>query len=78
MYLLQCIIESWSYKRTAMDDEGKEESKQRHVITSPIPATIYRWKRDTTLPEGAVLMNPDQVREVIKCKLSHHSTYIDT
>lgn len=59
-------------------EEDKERVQQKHIISRTLPASITRWKRDTKLPEGAILLNPDEVKQVIEKKLSAHPTYTDT
>lgn len=59
-------------------EEDKERVQQKHIISRTLPAFITRWKRDTKLPEGAILLNPDEVKQVIEKKLSAHPTYTDT
>lgn len=59
-------------------EEDKKRVQQKHIISRTLPMSITRWKRDTKLPEGAVLLNPDQVKQVIEKKLSAHPTYTDT
>lgn len=59
-------------------EEDKERVQQKHKISRTLPASISRWERNTKLPEGAILLNPYEVKQVIEKKLSAHPDYIDT
>lgn len=59
-------------------EEDKERVQQKHKISRTLPASISRWERNTKLPEGAILLNPDEVKQVIEKKLSAHPDYTDT
>lgn len=63
---------SWSV------EEDKERVQQKHKISRTLPASISRWERNTKLPEGAILLNPYEVKQVIEKKLSAHPDYTDT
>lgn len=52
--------------------------QQKHKISRTLPASISRWERNTKLPEGAILLNPYEVKQVIEKKLSAHPDYTDT
>lgn len=58
--------------------EDKERVQQKHKISRTLPASISRWERNTKLPEGAILLNPYEVKQVIEKKLSAHPDYTDT
>lgn len=59
-------------------EEDKERVQQKHKISRTLPASISRWERNTKLPEGAILLNPYEVKQVIEKKLSAHPDYTDT
>lgn len=59
-------------------EEDKERVQQKHKISRKLPASISRWERNTKLPEGAILLNPYEVKQVIEKKLSAHPDYTDT
>lgn len=59
-------------------EEDKERVQQKHQISRTLPASISRWERNTKLPEGAILLNPYEVKQVIEKKLSAHPDYTDT
>lgn len=59
-------------------EEDKERVQQKHKISRTLPASISRWERNTKLPEGAILLNPYEVKQVIEKKLSAHPGYTDT
>lgn len=59
-------------------EEDKERVQQKHQISRTLPASISRWERNTKLPEGAILLNPYEVKQVIEKKLSAHPDYKDT
>lgn len=59
-------------------EEDKERVQQKHKISRTLPASISRWERNTKLPEGAILLNPYEVKQVIEKKLSAHPDYKDT
>lgn len=60
-----------------------EEEKFKEDVTSDVPTSgvrrggIHRWKAGTRLPEGAVVMRPDQIKKIIQREISAYPSLRD-